>query len=47
MTNKFILELSEVGIKDIETFVDINASIAGKIKNLYPLRIYIPLKNNL
>ena len=42
MNNKFILELSEVGINDIETVGGKNASLGEMIQNLSTLGINIP-----
>lgn len=42
MNNKFILELSEVGINDIETVGGKNASLGEMIQNLTSLGINIP-----
>ena len=42
MTNKFILELSQVGINDIETVGGKNASLGEMIQNLTSLGINIP-----
>lgn len=42
MNNKFILELSEVGINDIETVGGKNASLGEMIQNLASLGINIP-----
>ena len=42
MTNKFILELSQVGINDIETVGGKNASLGEMIQHLSPLGINIP-----
>jgi pyruvate,water dikinase len=42
MSNQFILELSEVGINDIETVGGKNASLGEMIQHLTPLGINIP-----
>jgi len=42
MGNQFILELSEVGINDIETVGGKNASLGEMIQNLSSLGINIP-----
>ena len=42
MNNKYILELSQVGINDIETVGGKNASLGEMIQNLSVLGIKIP-----